>query len=391
MHDWPARRRRVPITRRRVLPVAALVLAAAVPIASADAQAASINVVGDSVIVSGQPYGNATVRVTRPDALTGKPVVIGQASGQADGMGPFTVNTTTQTALSPNGDCWQAGALSQALTPDIRPGDTVTITGDPGLLGGPAQSASVTVPADGTGGARGPIPSCASVAPLARNAVTTGPKSISGGPIAVSGVAQPLATGVASSVTDGARSTAPVSVAPASDGNWSATTPADQVDTLANGSLTVSPVFAVPDVSTGAAAHIAGEVISLQKTRSGHSTGPGSRPGSQGPGKTTAAPRVSSVRVPSRVSVAAARRGGLRASFVVPDGARVIGVQLLLGKRTVYRTTVTAGKAGARQTVRLRGAGLRRALRRGRYTLALSAGPSRNQLGTPVRKTIRVR
>jgi hypothetical protein len=390
MHDWRPRRRRVPITRRRVLPVAAVVLAAAIPFASADAQATSVNVVGDSVIVTGQPFGNASIQVTRPDALTGKPVVIGFFSGRADSIGPFTVNTTTQTALSPNGDCWQAGALSQALTPDIRPGDTVTFSAQPGVLGGSSDSASARVPANAPDEPSGPIPSCRSSAPFAENAVTAGPKSVSGGPIAVSGVAQPLATGVSSFITDGARSTSAVDAAPNPDGTWSATIPAAQVETLANGSLTVSPVFAVPDLSTGAPAHVAGDVISVEKTRAGHATAPGSQPGSQGSGKATGAPRVSKLRVQSRVSIAAARRDGVRASFVVPNGARVIGVQLLRGKRTVFRSTVPAGKAGTTQTVRLRGAALRRVLRRGRYTLALSAGPSRNRLGTSVRRTIRV-
>ncbi|MCW3064427.1 MAG: hypothetical protein JWN32_1599 [Solirubrobacterales bacterium] len=389
MHDWRPRRRRVSTTRRRALPVAAVALAAAIPFASADARAASVNVVGDSVIVTGQPFGNATIQVTRPDALTGKPVVIGFFSGRADSIGPFTVNTTTQTALSPNGDCWQAGALSQALTPDIRPGDTVTFSAQP-VLGGSSDSASVTVPANAPDDPSGPIPSCRSSAPFAENAVTAGPKSVSGGPIAVSGVAQPLATGVSSFISDGARSTSPVDAAPNPDGTWGATIPAAQVDPLANGSLTVSPIFAVPDVGTGALAHVAGDPISVEKTRAGHATAPGSQPGSQGSGKATGAPRVSKMRVQSRISIAAARRGGLRASFVVPGGARVIGAQLLRGKRTVFRSTVPAGKAGTTQTVRLRGAALRRVLRRGRYTLALSAGPSRNRLGTPVRRTIRV-
>jgi hypothetical protein len=388
MHDRLPRRRRVRTTCRRVVPVAAVVLAVAVPCASADAQAGtSVNVIGDSVIVTGQPFGRATIQVTRPDALNGTPVVIGTFSGFANPSGPFTVNTTTPTALSPNGDCWQAGALSQALTPDIRPGDTVTVASQSGVLGGSASSTSVTVPADGPDVARGPIPACQSIAPFAQNAVTAGPKSVSGGPIDVSGVSQPLATGISTSVTDGTRATAPVDVAPKADGTWAASTPPAQVDRLANGSVAVNPVFAVPDVSTGAPAHILGAPISVDKAGGGQSTGAGS----SGSGKKGATGRVSRLRVQSAISLAGARRNGLRASFVVPHGARVISVRLLLGKRTVLRSVVPAGKAGTRQTVRLGGAALRRVLHRGRYTLALSAGPSRNRLGTPVRATIGVR
>jgi hypothetical protein len=346
-----------------------------------------VNVIGDSVIVTGQPYGRAAIQVTRPDAMTGKPVVIGLFSGMANPNGPFSVNTTTPTALSPDGDCWQAGALSQALTPDIRPGDTVTVTGQPGLFGGSPSSTSVTVPANGPDAPGGPIPACQSVAPFAQNAVTAGPKSVSGSPIDVSGVAQPLATGVSSSVSDGARSTAPVDVAPNADGTWSAHVPGSQVETLANGSLSVNPVFAVPDVSTGAPAHIVGGTMSVQKTGGGHATGSGS----QRPGTKSARPHVASLRVQSRIALARARRDGLRASFVVPHGARVIAVRLSLGKRTVLRSVVPAAKAGTRQTVRLGGAALRRVLHRGSYVLAVSAGPSRNRLGASVVRTISVR
>jgi hypothetical protein len=391
MHDWPPLLRRLRITSRRVVPAAAIV-AAAVPCASAHAQALApkVNVIGDSVIVTDQPSGSATIQVTRPDAVTGGPVVIGSFSGDVNGPTPFTVNTTTPTAFSPDGDCWQRGALSQALTPDILPGDTVTVTGQPSLFGGSASSTSVTVPADGpAGGAGGPIPSCRSIAPFAQNAVTAAPKSVSDGPIQVSGVAQPLATGVSSSVTDGARSTAPVDATPGADGTWSATTPAAQLHTLANGSLTVRPVFAVPDVSTGAPAHIVGAPLSVQKADAGGGGGQASRPGSRRPAKSVGG-RVSRLRVRSRIPLAKARRRGLQASFVVPRDARVIDVRLLRGKHKVSSKVVPAGKAGTRQTVRLRGTALRRALRRGRYTLAVRAGPSRSRLGAAVAQTIRV-
>ena len=391
MHDRPTGRRLLARSARRVLPAAAALLATAMTCAPAWGDT-SVNVVGDSVIVTEPPPGRATIAVTRPDALTGKPVVIGLFSGLANGSLPLTVNTTNSTALSPDGDCWQKGALSQAVTPDIRPGDTVTVTGQPDPLGG-ATATSVVVPPNGPPGSGGPIPSCQSVAPFAQNVVVDAPKTVTGGPIGVSGVAQPLATGVTTSLTDGSRSTASVDVAPAADGTWSATIPAAQVDALADGTLTVNPVFAVPDVSTGAPAHIAGAPITLQMARgaaqSGGATSSG-RPSHAGAGAKPRLPGLSGVRVRSRISLARARRG-LRASFVVPGGAQVIDVRLLRGTRMVAHRVVAAGRAGKRQTVVFRGTVLRRALRRGRYTLALRSGPSRTRLGTPVLRTIRVR
>jgi hypothetical protein len=388
MHDRLAGRQPVAKSVRRVLPAVA-VLATAVVCAPAWGDT-SVNVIGDSVIVTDPPLGQATIEATRPDALTGKPVVIGFYSGSSNGSLPLTVNTTTATPVSPDGDCWQKGALSQAVTPDILPGDRVTVTSQPDPFGS-ATSASVVVPPEGAPGAGGPIPSCSSVAPFAQNAVTDAPKTVAGGSFAVSGVAQPLATDVAASVTDGSRSTAPVDVAPNSDGTWSATIPSDQVGTLAGGALTVTPVFGVPDVSTGAPAHIAGVPISLQNAPAAavagaaQSSGAASTPATPR-GNASANPRVSSVRLTSPISLARAR-GGLRASFVVPAGARVIDVRLLLGKRTVVHRVVSAGKAGKRQTVVLSG----KALHRGRYTLALRSGSTRTQLGTSVLRTIRVR
>ena len=67
--------------------------------------------------------------------------MIGSYTEVAPGLLPFSVNMTTPTAFYPRGDCWHNGALTLpgglGLTPDIRPGDTVTVTG--GL--------SLTVPA----------------------------------------------------------------------------------------------------------------------------------------------------------------------------------------------------------------------------------------------------
>ena len=384
MHDQPAGRRPAVRNVRVVLLAAAAMVAMAVTSAPARADT-TLAVIHDSVIVSGQPSGPTTVQVTRPDALTGNPVVIGLFSGLSDGVLPFTVNTTNATALNPDGDCWQKGALAQALTPDLRPGDTVTLTGDPNAPGG-TTPASVVVPADDGSGSGGPIPSCESIAPFASNAVTGAPQTVTGGPIAISGVAQPLATDVAAAVTDGTHSTVPVHATPGADGTWSATIPADQAGTLANGPLTAGAVFAVPDVATGALAHIAGAPIALQMAHAAapaagatSSRPPRARPNAKRPVSGTG-------RAPSRISLSRAG-GGLRATLVVSKGAHVLDVRLLRGKRTLVHRVVRAGRAGTRQTVVI----TRRAPSRGRYTVAVRSGPSRAHLSAPVLRTIRVR
>jgi hypothetical protein len=249
--------------RGRLRRVAAALLAATGTAAPAHGAAAppQITVVGDSVIVSGLPTGRATIRVTRPDARAKAPVVIGEFSGAASDSLPFSVNTTEPDPLvAATGDCWQAGALhlpgGVGLTPDIRPGDTVAVVGGPSLE---------VARGSGSGAPRGPIAGCAPTSVFAENAVTEAPSSVANAELVVSGVAQPLTTGVSVSVSDGRRSTAPVDVVPTA-GRWQATIPAAQVGRLAKGTLTVTAVFAVPDISTGSVAYIPGAARTVQKT-----------------------------------------------------------------------------------------------------------------------------
>jgi hypothetical protein len=303
-------------------------------------------------------------------------------------MGPFSVNTTVPTPLRPDGDCWQKGALPSAVTPDLQPGDMVTVTQE-ATFGSEASSTSVPVTSAMVDGAVGPIPACRDIAPHARNAVTSRPDSVAGGPIALSGVAQPFAAGVSVSATDGTLSTAPVAVSPAKDGSWSATIPAGQVDRLAGGPITVTPVFEVPDVSTGATAHIAGAATQVSKVGAGANAKPGAS-GPRHPGSPSAM-RVRSLHRPARIGLGSARRNGIRASFVVPTGARVVRVQLKRGGKVQMRRVVPAATAGSRQTVRLRGPRLRRVLHRGTFRIAVSAGPSRAQLGPSVTRAIVIR
>jgi hypothetical protein len=257
--------------RRSVGSVAALLASAGLADAAQGAPLTPrITVTGDAVIVTGLAAGQATVQVTRPDRRTKAPVVIGEFAGTVRASLPFTANTTVPNPLyDPKGDCWQAGALhlpdGVGLTPDIRPGDTVTVVGGPSL--------KVAAGGGGRSTLRGPIPGCAPSSVFAENAVTGAPSTVANASLVVSGVAQPLATAVSVSAFDGSRSTAPVDVVPAAKGRWRATIPAAQVGRLAKGTLAVAAVFAVPDVSTGAAAHIAGTPRTVKKL-----VGPAGRP-----------------------------------------------------------------------------------------------------------------
>jgi hypothetical protein len=340
-------------------------------------------------------------------------VVIGQYTGFAAPFGPFSVNTTIPSPGNPGGDCWQQGALSTALTPDLRPGDTVTVTGAGGALGGPPVSTTVTVAPDARA-STGPINGCDSLAPFAQNIISDSPASVTGGPVTVAGRAQPLATDVSITATDGTNTTPAVPATPAADGTWSATIPAAAVDALADGPLTVTPVIAVPDVSTGAQAHIAAGPITVQKAGAGaaaaadaaaglSTAGPADSAAStltvaagpaasaaSAPAHGTVAGRVSGLRSPARLSVRSARGRGISVSFVAPPAASTVQVQLVRGGRVVDATAVAA-HPGARQTVRLNSAKLRRLLRSGRYTLRVRAGASLKQLGAPLLRGVVLR
>jgi hypothetical protein len=261
-HEWLA------IGATGLISSAALFTSVVQPSAGASTGSPAIVISGDSVLATSLPsFGQATVSVTRRDAITGAPVVIGVFSRLGDPLTPFSVNTTTPTPLNPIGDCWQPGALPQALTPDLQPGDTVTVS-QAGLLGsGSASATAVVTPGDLSGAILGPISGCSSVAPWARNAITSAPPTVaSGAALTVSGVAQPFATEVVVSASDGKKTSDPVSVTPAADGSWTATIPAAKLAPLANVDLSVTPVIAVPDAGTGAPAHIAGAGASVSKS-----------------------------------------------------------------------------------------------------------------------------
>jgi hypothetical protein len=366
--------------------------------ASAAAASPTIVVSGDSVLATSLPsFGQTTVTATRPDAVTGAPVVIGMFAGSANPFTPFSVNSITPTPFNPSGDCWQKGALSEALTPDLQPGDTVNVT-QAGSPGGGSSSSSLTVqPSALANQTLGPISGCSSIAPYARNAITSAPAGIqSATPLTVSGVAQPLATGVSVSATDGTKHTAPVAVNPAADLSWTATIPASALGSL-GGNLTVTPVFSVPDVSTGAPAHIAGVTAAVKKSSS--SSTAGRRPTTTGKPPTTGRPgatnkprpqhRVSGLRVAVAVSTNTVQRHGIEASFIVPSGVHVVQIRLVRGHRTVYTTYATTRKPGTRQTITIPASKAKK-LRPGAFTLSIKAGTSPSKLGPAVTHKIKI-
>ncbi|MCW3013360.1 MAG: hypothetical protein JWO02_452 [Solirubrobacterales bacterium] len=386
-NSFARRRRTVAAPVLAVTASAACLVPATAPAATSVSPA--ITVAGSSVLVVGQPLGQATVTASRPDALTGKPVVIGQYTGHAVPWGPFSVNTTVPTAGRPGGDCWQRGALASALTPDLRPGDTVTVTGSGGLLGATPAATAVTVPADARPSS-GPIPACAALAPFAQTVVTDAPSRIGRDAIAVTGRTQPLATEVSIAAGDGTTATAPATATPAGDGTWSATIPAEAVARLRDGTLTLTPVVAVPDVSTGAPAHIATAPISMQKDTPGATAGnPPSGAGSTPAGKAPVG-RITGLHLAHRLSAPTARRRGITASFLTPADASIVEVQLIRGGTTLY-TIVVRARPGTRQTIRLSSPKVRRLLHPGRYTVRLRAGRSRRELGSPVLRAVVIR
>lgn len=217
----------------------------------------TITVIGDSVIASGLPYGRTTVTATRADAMTGAPVAIGTFAATAMPFQPFTINTSGPTFLKPTGDCWQKGALTSALTPDLQPGDKLAFVGT-SIFGQPPRT---TVTVGAPVGTPGPMPVCATLAPWARNAILN-PPATAGASLILNGVAQKFATAVALNATDGTN-TATAQATPAANGTWSATL---ALGTLAGGPVTITPVFTVPDAATGATARIAGPKVTVTKS-----------------------------------------------------------------------------------------------------------------------------
>jgi hypothetical protein len=374
----------------RLAPLAVAALATAAFAAPAGAQTTTspiaLDAAHDSVTVNGLGIGQATLQVTRPDAMTGKPVVIGQYSAFSFPGRAFTVNTTAPSALLPNGDCWQAGGISlpskAGLVPDMLPGDSVSIAGQ-----------SVTVPSDGfdlSAKTGGPITGCDTVSTWGRNMVTSAAFANPGSDLTVSGQAQPLATGVQVTATDGKNTSTPVDATMGADGAWTAKIPASDLAGLSDGSLNVNGIYAVPDVASGTAAHILGRTLSVDKQTPAAAPAPAPAPAPAAPARKPSI-KLSGLLVPSKLSLRAARAGKLKVSFVVPTAAKYVRVRLARPGHTALLMVVPAAQSGTRQTVRLSGAKLRN-MTAARYTVTVGAGARKTQLGNPVlRAAIRIK
>jgi hypothetical protein len=326
-----------------------MLLEAALAAAVAAAPGLSVDTGKDSVVSDTAP-----VRVTRPDALTGAPVVIGMSSGSS-------VNTGSAS-------CWEKGGLGVALTPDIRPGDTVSAGGESVVAG----------PGPGSGGV-----AAGCTGSYAWNAVTGSSAASGSGEITFTGVAQPLASGVSVSLTDGARTTASVDGVLGSDGTFSARVPASALAPLNDGDVTVNAVFAVPDVATGALAHVLGAPLTIGKRTgvAGPTVAPPVAIAPPGPPRS-----VAGLRVPARIGRAHVARSGLRVVFVVPQGARTVRVRLARGRRTAFAELFPASAPGSTQLVRVRAR-----VPRGRYRLTVSALAGRRRVGAAASARVVVR
>lgn len=380
MHFSPPSER---LTVRRLAPAVTAALASAALIApAAGAQSPiAVDAAKDSVQVSGLPLGMATLQVTRPDLKTGKPVVTGHYQGLALLGFPFGANTLAPTLLNPAGDCWQKGALSGSLgiTPDILPGDTVSVVGGPSLVV-PAQTAG------GIGVAGGPISGCETLSQWGHNAVKTAEFTSAGGDLAVSGHAQPGTQKVTVTATDANGASTDAAATLGADGNYTATIPADALAELADGTLSVAAGNTVPDVATGAPADIGGLSLAVEK---------------ETPAEPEPAPVLDPPSVPApkialgglvakrKISVRGLRAGKLRASFIVPTGAKYVRVRLSSKGATKAKVITQAAAAGSRQTVALKRV---RKAKRGIYTLTVMASPvSTMFVGDVLRAQVRVR
>jgi hypothetical protein len=386
MHFVPPSER---LAARRLVPAvtAALVTAAlAAPVAGAQSPI-SVDAAKDSVQVTGLPLGMATLQITRPDLKTGQPVVTGQYQGLALLGLPFGVNTTAPTLFTPTGDCWQKGALSlggdMGLTPDILPGDTVSVTGGPTLTV-PAQTAA----GDGTLG--GPIAGCDKLSLWGRNEVKSADFAAPGGDLAVAGHAQPGTKSVTVTATDANDVTTEAAPATlADDGSYSATIPAGALAQLADGPLNVAADYTVPDVATGALADIGGPTLSVDK-QTPEAPEPQPEPG---PAPQVDAPAAKIVLhgllAKKKITLRSLRAGKLRASFVVPTGANYVRVRLSKNRTTKAKIIAPAAAPGTRQTIALTGV---RKPKRGLYTITVLASPVRTMfVGDVLRAQVRVR
>jgi len=102
---------------------------------------------------------------------------------------------------------------------------------------------------------------------------------------------------------------------------------------------------------------------------------------------------VAGIRITGRLRLSAARRLGIRVSFLAPRGARVAEVRLIERRNGVRRRLATRTlpvRGGRRSVVRFRDASVRRRLAAGRYEVEIRSGPSSARLGPRSIRTVRL-
>lgn len=280
--------------------------------------------------------------------------------------------------------------------------------------------------ADGLGSSPGPALGCdePGLSPSESNSVRTAtpnPLGLSSGAVQITGTkVTDASTDVQVTLSDGTNTVGPLA-ATVTGNDWTLSVPrtadgaGNSWDELADGVISISGAF------VHGAETLGGEVLRIRKDTAppppvdpgnggGNGGGAGGGAGAGGAGVGagaggTGSPvvlpavqrfvQVSSLRARSRVRLRSARRSGIRVSFVAPEGANVVRVQLFRGSRSaqadqpVGERTVQLSRTG-RHAVRINARSVRRALRRGVYRIVISAGQSEDSLNQAVGKRIRI-
>jgi hypothetical protein len=111
------------------------------------------------------------------------------------------------------------------------------------------------------------------------------------------------------------------------------------------------------------------------------------------PAATPALPKLKldALTVSNRMSLRSARKRGIHAVVFAPETAKVVKVRLLRNGRVIARTVRKVRGDGVMTVVLPSTKKARRALRRGTYTIQVTAGQSTTSYGVTSTRTIRVR
>jgi hypothetical protein len=98
------------------------------------------------------------------------------------------------------------------------------------------------------------------------------------------------------------------------------------------------------------------------------------------------------VTAPATVNAAAFGTTGVPVTLTVPQGATLVRLRVLTTANKALFSTFKKVKGGAKVTVKIKSAKLRKQLRAGkRIVIEARAGTAKNRLGKATRKVIRVR